>query len=534
MVCAGKIMQTSQAQNSFLQDQFSPAHAAISWKAHIPQTALHPLPKLRNIIIFADMKWRSLLSIFFLTSLLGCENPRLHLLNVFKSIDLEVRYNSRAYPLLQDICGRYGPRMAGTEAGTRVEELASLLFRSYGFDNVFFQPFTFNQWQRGSVRLRIDTSGTFTDFPALALAYTPTGNINAPIVDAGNGLPEDYKNMNVTGKIVLIHLGLLPGTPENVRNTHRAQKLSLAIAQGAAGCIAVNPIPGDLPTTGTATLDGGMIKIPAVSISYERGMQLKQSLSKRRCTAVLFTENSSGPAMARNVVARFEGYEFPAETIVVGAHLDSWDISPGALDNASGAVSVLDMARTFKALNLKTRRSIDFVLFMAEEAGHYGSELYVREARHNNRLEGIRYMFNLDMTVNTYGFNLMGRYESEDFFRETGATIHRTDSSFSNTIAHFSYLGSDHAPFLFEGIPTFTPLCRYEEYHTYHTSADTQEYITAPMLTDNVRISAMILYALANTPELPATRFTDEQIRQYLIDNQLQEELVISGDWKWD
>lgn len=54
------------------------------------------------------------------------------------------------------------------------------------------------------------------------------------------------------------------------------------------------------------------------------------------------------------------------------------------------------------------------------------------------------------------------------------------------------------------------------------------------MLTDNVRISAMILYALANTPELPATRFTDEQIRQYLIDNQLQEELVISGDWKWD
>ena len=134
------------------------------------------------------MKWRWLFILFILVFLSGCENPQLHLHNVFKSIDLEVRSHSQAYPLLLEICDRYGPRMAGTESAAYAEELTALLFRSYGFDNVFFQPFTFNQWLREDVRLKIDTAGTYVDFPALALAYTPSSDIQAPIIDAGNGL----------------------------------------------------------------------------------------------------------------------------------------------------------------------------------------------------------------------------------------------------------------------------------------------------------------------------------------------------------
>ncbi len=466
--------------------------------------------------------------------LAGCNNPQLYLHNVFKSIDLEVRTHSQAYTMLTDICERFGSRMAGTESAEQAEEFVSLLFRSYGFEDVFFQPFTFNQWQRGDVRLRIDTAGTYVDLPALALAFTPSGNVNASIVDAGNGLINDYNDLDVTDKIVLIHLGLLPGTPSNIKNIHRARKLSLAIAQGAAGCIAVSPVPGGLPVTGSATLDGEMIRIPAVSISYEEGEKLRASLSRRDARARIVTTNSCQPAYARNIVARMEGYEYPEETIVVGAHLDTWDISPGALDNASGAVSVLEIARILKALDLKTRRSVEFVLFMAEEEGHYGSELYVREARQRNLLDGIRYMFNHDMTINTYGFNLMGHHESEDFFKKTGALIALTDSAFTDTMEHITYMGSDHAPFLMEGITTFTPLCRYEAFHTYHTNADEPQYINPEMINSNVKASAMMVYALANAPELPASRMSQEQLRTYLIDNQLQEELVISGDWAWD
>ena len=95
-------------------------------------------------------------------------------------------------------------------------------------------------------------------------------------------------------------------------------------------------------------------------------------------------------------------------------------------------------------------------------------------------------------------------------------------------------MGSDHAPFLKEGITTVTPLCRYEAFHTYPTNADEPQYINPEMINSNVKASAMMVYALANAPELPASRMSQEQLRTYLIDNQLQEELVISGDWAWD
>ncbi len=467
-------------------------------------------------------------------ALIGCESPRSHYVRVFKSIDLEVDHNSQAHNILKGICSHFGARLAGCEKAIQAEEYTSLLFRSYGYDQVFFQPFSLDQWIRGQASLQIDSAGVFRPVPSLALAYTPSASVNGRIVDVGNGLIEDYSGLNVSGRIVLIYLGLLPETPPGVKNMSRACKLSFAIAQGAAGCIAINQEPGDLPVTGSASFDGQMIKIPALSISYDRGMKLKEQLKTQSCIARIVTENSIRPVTARNVVARLEGSKFPDETIVVGAHLDSWDISPGALDNASGVASVLDIARLFKSLNLQPARTIDFVLFMAEEQGHYGSESYLEEARHQNRLEGIRYMFNHDMTVNTYGFNFMCRYESDELFKAIGLLMQKADTSFASSIAHFTYLGSDHAGFIFEGIPTFTPLNRYEKTHTYHTTGDVPELVTSAMLESNVKLSAMMLYALANAETLPATRFSPEQVRQYLIENNLQEELVISGAWLWD
>lgn len=467
-------------------------------------------------------------------ALISCESPRSHYVRVFKSIDLEVNHNSQAHNILNGICSHFGPRLAGCEKAIQAEEYSSLLFRSYGYDQVFFQPFSFTQWIRGSASLEIDSAGVFRPVPSLALAYTPSARINGRIVDVGNGLIEDYSGLNVSGKIVLVYLGLLPGTPAGVKNMSRACKLSFAIAQGAAGCIAINQEPGDLPVTGSVSFDGQIIKIPALSISYNRGMQLKEQLKTRSCLARITTNNTSRPVTARNVVARLEGNRLPDETIVIGAHLDSWDISPGALDNASGVASVLDIARLFKSLNLQPARTIDFVLFMAEEQGHYGSESYIEEARHQNRLDGIRYMFNHDMTVSTYGFNLMCRYESDELFQEMGLLMQKADTSYANSLAHFTYLGSDHAVFIFEGIPTFTPLNRYEPTHTYHTTGDGPDHITSGMLESNVKLSAMMLYILANAETLPANRFTPEQVRQYLIDNNLQEELVISGAWIWD
>ncbi len=472
-----------------------------------------------------------------LLMLQSCDVPRLQYQRIFRSIQLEVDQHSQAHKLLTDMCARFGPRPAGSSGAAQAEDMAAMLFLSYGIDRVFFQPFTFEQWHRGPLQLTLKGRGYTDTLEALSLAYSPGAHCTGKLVDVGNGLIEDYAGIDVNGKIVVFYLGLLPDTPEGVRNVRRADKVSFALAQGAIACLTINDAPGnpDLCVTGTASLDGKAIKIPAVNISYANGMALRERLKTQPLQARIEMENTFAQVQARNVVARMEGTEFPKETIVVGAHLDSWDISPGAIDNASGVVTVLDMARTFSALGDKPRRTIDFVLFMAEEEGHYGAEAYMEEAQRQNTLQGIRYMFNHDMTVNTCGFNLMGRYDSEDFFLEVGAIIRRTDSTFTNRIEHQAYLGSDHAEFIFEGIPTFAPYTDSEDvYGTYHTPADTPEAVTDEMLKSNIRPSAMMVYALANAASLPTERFSDEQVRNYLIENGLQDQLVISGEWVWD
>lgn len=483
------------------------------------------------------MKKIVLFTLLGMMALQGCDTTRIHYQRTFRCIQLEVDQNSQAPELLADMCHNFGPRYAGSQGATQAEDMAAMLFLSYGIDNVFFQPFSFEQWQRGPLELTILSKNQTDTLQALSLAYSPSAQCTGELVDVGNGLIEDYTSVNVNGKIAVFYLGLLPDTPEGVRNVHRSEKVSFAIAQGAIACLTINDSPSNpsLCVTGTASLDRHAIKIPAVNVSYKDGMELKEHLKNSRLRAQIKMENSFKEVQARNVVARMEGSEFPKETIVVGAHLDSWDISLGAIDNASGAVAVLDMARTFTSLGLKPKRTIDFVLFMAEEEGEYGSELYVEEAKRQNTLQDIRYMFNHDMSVNTCGFNLMGRYESEEFFLQVGEVIQHTDSTFTNQIQHHAYLGSDHAEFIYEGIPTFDPYTSsYEVYGTYHTPADTPEAVTDDMLKSNIKLSSMILYALSNTANLPAERFSPEQVRNYLIENELQEGLVISGEWVWD
>lgn len=465
----------------------------------------------------------------------SCESEQSHFLRVFRSISVEVATGSTAYHTLQELCQQFGPRLAGSTGASQAEELTYLLFRSYGIEQVYFQPFTFNQWGRGTVQLLVDTAGVSLPMNALAFAYTPTASASGQLVDVGNGLIEDYQDKDVTGKIALFYLGVLPDSPEGTQSPNRSIKTALAIAQGAIGVIGISTNPDNLCVTGRASLDDALLPIPAASIGHDDGFALKEALRKKPCHASLSMTNTYGQANARNVVAHIEGSQWPKETIVVGAHLDSWDISPGALDNASGSVTVLDMARTFQALNLNPKRSIDFVLFSAEEEGHFGSQLYVEEADRLNRLEGIRYMFNHDMTVNTHGVNLMNRYESEDFFKEIGQIIRQVDSTYTVAPAHFTYLSSDHAPFVFQGIPAFTPLCRFDNsFSTYHTRNDEASLITEEGLQSSVRVSAIWLYALASASRLPASRFSPELVRQYLIDNNLQEDLVISGEWIWD
>jgi Zn-dependent M28 family amino/carboxypeptidase len=246
-------------------------------------------------------------------------------------------------------------------------------------------------------------------------------------------------------------------------------------------------------------------------------------------------ENKVGLINARNIIATIKGKKYPGEKIIVCGHYDSWDLATGATDNGLGSFSVLDMARTFKKLDLQTDRTIEFVLFMGEEEGLLGSEYFVKHALQKKNAGQIRYVFNFDMSGATIGFGIGGRKEAELFFKNTGTIIQQVDTVFKNRVSTGAGLHSDHQPFMLQGIPTASAVGNMPSsiFKCYHSDCDRIDLIQKSWMVDNVRFASMMIYSMANAEKIPAARLTDEQTKQLLIENGLKEALLIAGKWRW-
>ncbi|WP_090607719.1 M20/M25/M40 family metallo-hydrolase [Parapedobacter koreensis] len=457
---------------------------------------------------------------------------------VFRQINAEVLSHSEAYTRLGESIQQIGHRLTGSPNGSKAEQYAFDLLKAYGFEDVAFQPFTVNGWARESLDLRIGSSGNMQPVKAVALASTPaSASAAGELVDMGNGLESDYTANpdKAKGKIVLAALNLLPGSPEGAKNLHRSAKAALAIKYGAKGIILFNSVAGGTLLTGTASITGDLLTIPALCVGLEDGNMLKSRIAEGKQEAAIEMKNKAGKMQARNVVARITGSEYPNEKIVVGGHLDSWDLSPGAVDNGLGAFSVIDMARTFKALGIKPKRTIEFVLFMGEEQGLLGSKAYVQHAVSAGSLDQIRFMLNFDMTNDpkSYHATLEG---SRTLFEEIGRSASMVDTTFKGTFAASAGLYSDHQPFMLQGIPTGGAggaLSR-EALNCYHADCDIFALINEQQMRNTVRFSSMLIYGLANADAIPVKRMSDTDIKQLMLDNNLEESLRLGGDWRWD
>ena len=458
--------------------------------------------------------------------------------SVFKEISDEVQTKSNAYQNLKDASLTIGHRLTGSENGAKAEAYAYNLLKSYGCD-VKYQPFEVESWNRKTISVKVGASSSeLTTVRAVTLAHSPVAaNVTAAIVDAGNGLEADYQLLGdkVKGKIALIYLGVLPGSPKGTGSLHRSEKTAIATKYGAVGVIIINTVKNGVLLTGTASVTGKLIPIPAVCIGLESGMALKEKLKTDNQIAAIEMTNFSGLIKARNVIATFKGTEFPKEKIVVGGHLDSWDLATGAIDNGIGSFSVIDMARTFKELNLKTKRTIEFVLFMGEEQGLLGSKAYVNQAKQNKTLDQVSFMLNYDMTNDPKGFST-SREELEPLFKNWGADVVKIDTNFKNLFLAGASLHSDHQPFMLEGIPTGGGAGGRLPNNSgpyYHSDGDVFKLVDEQGLKNTVRYGAILTYALANTPKIPVTKQTEEKLEAFLISQRLKEPLKIAGEWRW-
>ncbi len=463
---------------------------------------------------------------------------------IFIKINQDVLGRGRAYETLGEATSTIGHRLTGSTNGKKAEEYAFKLLKDYGFADVKFLPFEVESWARDTVSLSIVPKGSdnFRDVEVVALAHSPvSSHLKGKIVDCADGLESDFEKIKseVKGNVALFNINIQEEANKGKKNLHRSEKTALAIKYGASGVIIANAVEGGVLLTGTASVTGELIPIPAVCISVESGKAIRKWIKDEpNLLAVIDMRNFSRPIRARNVVATLQGSskDLKKEKIVIGGHLDSWDLATGAMDNGIGSFSVLDIARVFKALNLQPKRTIEFVMFMGEEQGLLGSRAMVKKYKEEGKLNQVQLMMNLDMVNNAQGFNAMGRGELKKFIEEIGQKIQKIDTTYTNANHNSAGLHSDHQPFMIEGVPVCSPSGSFpvKAYNCYHANCDRFDLINKKQINNNVRYTAMMLYALADAEALPVKKMNDAETKDFLIKQNLKTELIIGKDWRWE
>jgi Zn-dependent M28 family amino/carboxypeptidase len=212
-------------------------------------------------------------------------------------------------------------------------------------------------------------------------------------------------------------------------------------------------------------------------------------------------ENKLGKSRVQqwNTVAEIKGIELPGQVVILGVHLDSWDLGTGVTDNGAGSMVVLEAARVIARSKLKPKRTIRFVLFSGEEQGLLGSRAYAEA--HAASADSIQAVLVLDNGTGAItGQALQGRKDLEGLWKELLTPVAALDA---DSVREASKMGTDHLSFLPYGVPGFNfDQLRRGYNHTHHSESDTYDKAVAGDLKQAAAVMAVTAYELANLPEL--------------------------------
>ncbi len=282
-----------------------------------------------------------------------------------------------------------GGRVTGTPSADRAADWAVQAFRHAGVDDVHTEKFTIPvAWTEGHTHLDILSPAPFP-VRLVSIGWsppTPEGGITADVVDAGMGDDAGFAKAGAAAKnaIVLIHSNFLV-TREDLSNEYTIGPaiLDRALKAGAVAVLWMSSRPNLLLYRHTLAVNGEVEKIPQAVVAREDAERIARFLAAGQKVRVHFEmpNRITGPVDSENVVAEIRGREEPDEFVVLGGHLDSWDLGTGALDNGCNVAMVIDAARVIHASGTIPRRSIRFILFTGEEQGLLGSAAYAHAHR---------------------------------------------------------------------------------------------------------------------------------------------------------
>ncbi|HKW87841.1 MAG TPA: M20/M25/M40 family metallo-hydrolase [Candidatus Acidoferrales bacterium] len=437
---------------------------------------------------------------------------------------------------LRQLTDVIGGRVTGSPAAEKAVDWAVEAFRSAGVDEVHTEKFTIPvDWTAGRAQLEVTSSNPFPVHLVSAgwSPATPQGGITANVVDVGTGGAADFARAGAAAKnsILLVHTSVLK-TYEDLVNEYLEEPaiVSRAVNAGAAAILWMSTRPYMLLYRHSLTLSGELAPLPQAIVAREDAERMARLIASGSHleTRLELPNKIAGPADSENVVAEIRGREKPDEFVILGAHLDSWELGTGALDNGCNAAMVIDAARAIRASGSVPRRSIRFILFTGEEQGMLGSWAYARAHRDElGKMDAAIIFDSGDGRVT--GYSLGGRKDVAD---EVSIALLPLASfgPFENTFD--AAADTDNFDFLLEGVPTLEANQEPGDYMmNYHAASDTFDKVDMAQLKRNEAVAAVTAYAVADLDGSLGPRQTRAQIEQLMKDTGLEQQLIKIGAW---
>lgn len=420
-----------------------------------------------------------------------------------------------AYTFLGEISDKFGPRMIGTKGHRLSLDYLEQQLAESGIA-VERQAFAFPGWVRGDPEVSVLAPFART-LRAIELGYVePTEPVIGSIEYIDTNAIDTVLENDLRGKVLLLK-------PNVSFRSEELQRLSDA---GALAALMINRVNGGLLLARVSNHHGHPTPFPMLSITQEEGMWLKRLIDEGQTVEVSVQTGSRNQKMeGTNLIATLPGES--EETIVLGAHFDSWDLGQGAIDNGLGVAQLYDAAKMLKQVSPKNKYTIKFVWFDAEEFGLWGSKHYVEAVD----LEEVRLMINLDMVGRPIALNAMGFDALVEPLETFSAGL--GSWSFAKPVANKTWLGSDHHPFILKGVPsiTFNAPLDHEDARYYHDFGDTFDKIDREMLGRASGIITLLLYDLANDDGPELKHLNEAEVMELFRKAGAEARMKRSGQW---
>ena len=408
--------------------------------------------------------------------------------------------DSAAWSRLATLSDKFGHRLSGSPALERAIDWILVEMRKDGLENVRGEPVMVPKWVRGEESAML-VSPRPMSLHMIGLGRsvgTPQKGITAPVIVVNDFDELTRRAAEAKGKIVLFDV---PFTSygQTVRYRGGAANAVAKVGGVAALIRSVSSFSMQNPHTGAMFYDtAAKIKVPAAALSVEDAAMVHRMVN--RGDKVVITLKMSARTLpdvpSRNVVAEIIGSEKPEEVVVLGGHIDSWDVGQGAMDDGGGCVAAWEALRLIKRLGLRPKRTIRVVLWTNEENGSRGSDGY-RDAHRAAIDKHVLAMESDNGVFDVKGFGITAGEGGLAMASDIGSLF----LSFGATAVTAGGGGADTGPLNALGVPTLSPTVDGTKYFWYHhSSADTMDKLDPREMAENVALLSVLAYVVADMP----------------------------------